>query len=176
MVVLIIITAGYHMILNDSYGPLLHSLPLSLVDRESQDDVNASPHSSEENVKAPLREKNGNASGVEMTPSRSSHSQRRKAPRASEDHELGEMNGNGRNKQVEREERYGGHADFTHPALQPARIIWLPVDPLGVAQEEARDISARGIDVSTRGAIMNEKGTVDIDTYPPGEKPREGEI
>ena len=28
------------MILNDSYGPLLRSLPLSLVDRASQDEVN----------------------------------------------------------------------------------------------------------------------------------------
>jgi hypothetical protein len=177
MVVLIVITAGYHMILNDSYGPLLTALPLSLVDRESQDDVNNSPRSSEDGAKAPLREKNGQASGDDMTRSRSSHSQRRKPVQASEEHELSEINNdNSGNQQTEREERYGGLADFTHPALQPARIIWLPTDSLGLGAEEARDISARGIDVSMRGANMNEKGTVDVDTYPPGEKPREGGI
>ena len=70
-------------------------------------------------------------------------------------------------------ERYGGSRDFTHPALDPARIVWIPQDTLGLGEEEARDTRSRGIDVATRGAYMNEKGAVDVDTYPPGEKPLE---
>jgi len=73
----------------------------------------------------------------------------------------------------EGEEPYIGPRDFTHPALLPARIVWIPQDTLGLGEEEASDIRSRGIDVTTRGAYMNEKGTVDVDTYPPGEKPIE---
>jgi len=42
MIVLVVITAGFHMILNDSYWTAFEELPLSLVDRESQDEVNNS--------------------------------------------------------------------------------------------------------------------------------------
>lgn len=33
MIVLIILTMGFHMIINHSYGPLLYALPLSLKDK-----------------------------------------------------------------------------------------------------------------------------------------------
>lgn len=42
---------------------------------------------------------------------------------------------------------------------------------MGIEAEEENDIRARGIDVSSKGAYMNEKGTVDVDSYPPGEEP-----
>lgn len=192
MVVLIVITAGFHMILNDSYGPLLHSLPLSLVDRASQDEVNdGSPRESFEDAEgAPLREK-GTSNGNGLTSTRSDSIHRKPVPtvdsgknRASEPLS---SNGGGATSNrsttgdstpplngTEAEDRYAGLQDFTHPALQPARIIWLPEDTLGLSVEEVRDNRARGIDVTTRGAFMNEKGTVDVDTYPPGEKPIDG--
>lgn len=180
MIVLIVITAGFHMIMNDSYGPLLHALPLSLVDRESQDDVNRSTDDLRNSIdeSAPLREKaakNGT-----------------NGHRRVEEHELeaygsnratnGSMgNGNGGiNKPQDGATIVDGPdvegsmlavQDFTHPALRPARIVWLPEDILGLAKEEVREITARGIAVTTRGAVMNEKGTVDVDRYPPGEKP-----
>ncbi|KAG6826743.1 hypothetical protein H0H92_014616 [Tricholoma furcatifolium] len=37
MVVLIVLTAGFHIIINNSYGPLLNSLPLSIKDRNLGD-------------------------------------------------------------------------------------------------------------------------------------------
>lgn len=61
--------------------------------------------------------------------------------------------------------------DFTHPALSPARVVWLPRDTMGIEREEAGDLRARGIEVSSEGAFMNEKGTVDVDLPPPGEEP-----
>jgi hypothetical protein len=63
--------------------------------------------------------------------------------------------------------------DFTHPALNQARIVWIPRDELGLGVDEEQDIRARGIEVSTEGAVMNEKGTVDVDSYPPGEAPKD---
>lgn len=208
MIVLVVITAGFHMILNDSYGPLLKSLPLSLVDYANQDDVNNS--SEELGAGAPVDEEKkvggGAAStGVDVASSGNvPTSTRRNGKRqgslpplsgqipfsdakfeepeisptdavpkpsdvSSSDNGQSQPGGKG-----EPEERYGGLRDFTHPALQPARIVWIPLDTLGVGEEEARDIRSRGIDVATRGAYMNEKGTVDVDTYPPGEKPLEG--
>jgi len=195
MLVLMVITAGFHMILNDSYGPLLNSLPLSLVDRRNQDEVNspsyeerlASGDRPQETV--PLEgEKTAMSTGVDA-PSSGLNATRRNGkgtqpppelelshidngthtPKGSEDiQEITEQ------PEGEAAERYGGLRDFTHPSLLPARIVWIPTDTLGLGEEEARDIRARGIDVATRGAYMNEKGTVDVDTYPPGEKPLEG--
>lgn len=196
MIVLIVITAGFHLILNDSYGPLLNALPLSLVDRASQDDVNnGDSRESIEDEGAPLREKgvnNGTTTGAELSTTRSDSIRRKPAPSAAtkvEEHELvarrrraddgsnRTTNGDSSSPALnggESEERYAGLRDFTHPALQPARIIWLPEDTLGLNVEEVKDIRARGIEVTTRGAYMNEKGTVDVDTYPPGEKPFDG--
>jgi hypothetical protein len=58
--------------------------------------------------------------------------------------------------------------DFTHPAVsKPQRMIWLPVDPLGLAREEEAAIRGMKIDVSTAGASMNRKGHVSISAAPP---------
>ena len=184
MIVLIVITAGFHMILNDSYGPLLKSLPLSLVDRASQDEVNNSEEddfavgakSTGADVPAPggrvstatrqgtspppVSGEKSEVHGIALTNDKLNDSDGEQPPKI--DNELGEG-----------EEPYDGPRDFTHPALHPARIVWIPQDTLGLGAEEARDIRSRGIDVTTRGAYMNEKGTVDVDTYPPGEKPIE---
>ncbi|KAF8320384.1 DUF221-domain-containing protein [Clavulina sp. PMI_390] len=186
MIVLIIITAGFHTVLNDSYGPLLNSLPLSLVDRASQDEVNRSlEHPDDVNDTTPLREK-GKASmdstrpkisdtGVEeheleaVGPARNGRTGLNSNRTTNGDSEVPHM-ADGENEAFE---RTGGLQDFTHPALQPARIIWLPQDTLGLSEEEVKDIRARGIEVTTRGAEMNEKGTVDVSTYPPGERPME---
>ena len=62
-----------------------------------------------------------------------------------------------------------GPTDFYHPAsVEPQRVIWLPLDTLGIATKEEKDIRAMGIEVSTENARMNAKGHVDIDGRPPG--------
>lgn len=189
MIVLLVITAGFHLILNDSYGPLLKSLPLSLVDRMSQDEVNSlayeeqvAPAGSDGN-RAPLQGEKGAASAANVDVAsgglvrRNGKGSLPPIPHSEElevlpiDNDVQEIT---KQSEGESAERYGGLRDFTHPALQPARIVWIPRDTLGLGEEEAKDIRVRGIDVATRGAYMNEKGTVDVDTYPPGEKPLEG--
>ncbi len=63
-----------------------------------------------------------------------------------------------------------GELDFLHPALGPARIVWIPRDALGLGEAEERENRAARIDVSTRFAIINEAGHVDVEGPPPGEE------
>lgn len=59
--------------------------------------------------------------------------------------------------------------DFNHPSTyQPQRTIWIPRDELGLAEEQARELSSEGIDVSMDNADMSAKGKVTIDGRPPG--------
>jgi hypothetical protein len=61
-----------------------------------------------------------------------------------------------------------GPADFTHPSVAGhRRILWLPMDTLGLAREEVAALTALGIDVTTAGAEMSERGHVEISAAPP---------
>jgi calcium permeable stress-gated cation channel len=65
------------------------------------------------------------------------------------------------------EDEYG----FAHPAVsRPQRTVWIPEDVAGKYEKEVRDCEEAGIDVSTRGAEMNEKGKVNITGAPPEER------
>ena len=74
------------------------------------------------------------------------------------------------NKNVAEEgKRNDGPEDFTHPAaVEPQRVVWLPRDPLGLAQAEEKDLRNAGVEVSTENAEMNEKGHVELRGPPPG--------
>ena len=64
----------------------------------------------------------------------------------------------------EEEESYG----FAHPAAsRPQRIVWIPKDTLGLAEEEERACKEAGVKVSHINAEMNETGKVGIDGGPP---------
>ena len=63
-----------------------------------------------------------------------------------------------------------GPQEFDHPAsIEPQRVIWLPRDTLGLGEAEEAAIRTRGIGVSTKGAVMDGKGNVDVDAAPPQE-------
>lgn len=67
-----------------------------------------------------------------------------------------------------------GPKEFYHPAsVEPQRVVWLPRDRLGLAAEEERAIRDAGILVSSEGAVMDDKGHVDISAAPPGQNVRE---
>ncbi|KAG8707762.1 hypothetical protein FRC08_000307 [Ceratobasidium sp. 394] len=66
--------------------------------------------------------------------------------------------------------RNDGPEDFTHPAaIEPQQVIWLPRDPLGLAQAEETELKAVGIEVSTENAVLDEKGNVELRGPPPGD-------
>jgi len=174
-VVLIGVTALYHMIINNSYGPLLHSLPLTLAPRsydmmaemsqkdvpgEDDEDFGGTEDSSHQDGGKPtpkVDEVNpppGPAEGIVQS---------NQGPEPSKEY--------GASVPVEGK-RNEGPTDFNHPAsIEPQRIIWIPADPLGLGEIEARALNAAGVEASTEHATMGDKGHVDIDSHPPGTDP-----
>jgi hypothetical protein len=139
MVVLIVVTAGYHIIINNSYGPLIHALPLSLADmtftypEERADDIQAEPRQSMEDQ-------------AKLT-----------------DQGLASPDANEERKKLT-EDDYG----FAHPAAsRPQRIVWIPKDALGLSDEELEKCKAAGVEVGDENAFMDEKGKVDVSGGPP---------
>jgi len=171
MVVLIVLTAGFHLVLIDSYGPLLKSIPLSLVDRAYQlklEELESPPS----NERVPL-----NRSEVSL--GRSPTSLKRKSPPATtpsapgkDYYEMGPVLSNEPDQvsvaESSRKRGEDGPSDFHHPALGPARIVWIPQDTLGLGAAEEHETAAAGVDVSTANAFMSAKGTVDVSGAPPG--------
>ncbi|KAJ9102196.1 hypothetical protein QFC20_005025 [Naganishia adeliensis] len=57
---------------------------------------------------------------------------------------------------------------FAHPASkEPQRIIWLPEDELGLAVAEVQDNQSIGILSTTKDAVLDNKGKVEIYGPPP---------
>ncbi|KIM46819.1 hypothetical protein M413DRAFT_16459 [Hebeloma cylindrosporum] len=141
MIVLIVLTAGYNIILNNSYNPLLSALPLSLQDRTYTPAAVESP---------PAVVDADNASALDEDDGTKS-----KAPPPKDAADAGAE---------KQEESYG----FAHPAAsRPQRIVWIPRDEFGLAQEEPRACKEVGVSVSDAHATMDAKGDVDVNGGPP---------
>jgi len=138
MVVLIVFTAFFHLIINNSYGPLKRALPLSLADKMYNPEATAPP-SDEDHDKQ----------------SSNYHFVSKAAPESVE--------------HIEPQKPEEGMYGFAQPAVsRPQRTIWLPLDPLGLAEEEERACQEAGVDASVGpDAVMNEKGKVDVTGPPP---------
>ncbi|KAF8750313.1 hypothetical protein RHS01_09454 [Rhizoctonia solani] len=186
MVVLIVITAGYQFVINDSYNALIHPLPLTLAHKSHGMPKEHHPSQDEDIVRdeddmrerdfgrqssdsgtRPLN-KNGNPLSAEqqakldkMERERAEHEMIAKsAPPKAETY--------GKNV-AEEGKRNDGPEDFTHPAaVEPQRVIWLPKDALGVAEAEEQELKSQGIEVSTDNAVIDEKGHVEVTGPPPG--------
>ncbi|KAF9477955.1 DUF221-domain-containing protein [Pholiota conissans] len=145
MVVLIVITAGFQMIINNSYGPLLSALPLSLQDRTyTAPVIKALPATpvDQEQVQEPSRSSEGEAEG---------------------DDEL--KTKDAADKEAESlEESYG----FAHPAASRSqRAVWIPRDALGLAEEQERECREKGVIVGDVHATMDLAGKVHVKGGPP---------
>ncbi|KAH8113941.1 DUF221-domain-containing protein [Phellopilus nigrolimitatus] len=185
MVVLIFFTVFFHMLINNAYGPLLYSLPLSLADKSYG--MPRKSYGSEivigderpegfggdtgqcavaENSSKPARQSDSEASDSE---SDASHVVRRrvagKQPIRGED---APAYGPGDSVPMEGK-RNDEPTDFYHPAgAEPLRAIWIPRDALGLADAEVEENERVGISASCVHAVMDAKGHVDIDGHPPG--------
>jgi calcium permeable stress-gated cation channel len=139
------------MMISNSYGPLLYSLPLSLADKT---------YSVSEPEKPEQLEKRGLLDQVEPI-SEGGVSKRQETSGSPEVTPIDE----------EQDERFtlDGPTEFNHPAsVESQRIIWIPQDALGIAQAEIKDLKKKNIFASTNNARMNEKGIVDVQGPPPG--------
>ncbi|RDB30694.1 Uncharacterized protein RSN1 [Hypsizygus marmoreus] len=152
MVVLIVFTAFFNIIIHNSYGPLLHALPLSLADKT---------------YTAPQEPIEGAASPdpvVVLSPSRTAG----RASAETESDEVATHEAKAPAEQAPVRKFAFDYFGFAHPAAsRPQRTVWLPRDTLGLAEEEEKGCRDAGVDVSTEGATMNEKGKVDISGAPP---------
>ncbi|KAF6764352.1 hypothetical protein DFP72DRAFT_871593 [Ephemerocybe angulata] len=207
MIVLIVLTAGFHAILNSSYEPLIVALPLSLKDRvgrgvsveEAKVDVDEVGEEDGEAGVSPLDAEAGRASGI--------NEERRIHPKARDGHaastEDGHQDGSDvshasgaarkdkkiaalmEDKEKSELERYG----FAHPAAsRPQRTVWIPhftprfvnektgeteVDEFvevlhGMGERQTQACVEAGVDARERGARMDGKGKIEVDSGPPG--------
>lgn len=223
MIVLIVLTAGFHAILNSSYKPLIVALPLSLKDRvgrgvsveeakvdvdevgeedgvRQQQEIKAKKDAAgEEAGVSPVDAEAGRASGI--SEERRVHPKARDGLGASTEdgHQDGSdaSHGSGaarkdkkiaalmEDKEKSELERYG----FAHPAAsRPQRTVWIPhftprfvnektgeteVDEFvevlhGMGERQTQACVEAGVDARERGARMDGKGKIEVDSGPPG--------
>ncbi|ORY92692.1 hypothetical protein BCR35DRAFT_298190 [Leucosporidium creatinivorum] len=152
MVVLIVFTIFFHLTINSGYGPLIDYLPLSVAPKISALQNEASP---------------------EQVDSRFSTEEKR-------DHLPSPSGKNEEGSPLNKPQEFNGtlpgeeHIDrnaFDHPATYEGYpTIWIPQDSHGLTAAELEATQAAGVDVSAEGAIMNEKGKVDVHRSPPGDE------
>jgi len=154
MVALIFFTACFHIMINDSYGPLIHSLPLSLADRVGND-----------LPKEGVESTNGQNRNSEDPEAQSPTSLKGKGAATDDDDDEENVDVSASNQPVD----YG----FAHPAAsRPQKTIWIAQDTLGLTAEETAALKEKGIAVSTADAEMDGKGNVSIQGPPPDEESR----
>jgi len=182
MIVLIVLTVIFHLMIYDSYGPLLSSLPLTFTDRVTKEFTResevqrstlarivaffiGSEYDDESlNIRdhgfatVPLPD-NENAADSDMkniaSTEKSTNEKRAVSPTSSD----------AEPDVTHREQDDYGYA---HPAAsRPQRIVWIAKDSLGLSKEEMAALKERGINASTAGAEMNDKGKVHISDAPP---------
>ncbi|XP_006463455.1 hypothetical protein AGABI2DRAFT_225252 [Agaricus bisporus var. bisporus H97] len=161
MIVLIVLTAGFHAIFNNSYDPLLQALPLSLKDKTY------SPATGMTEGRNPRKSEAGNDNheiveemrGIEGD-DEDDVSSKHKGKRP-ENEKVGQV-GEGTAARHTREDAEFG---FAHPAIsRPQRTLWIPRDTLGLGEGEVAACEDMGLNASMSGAVMNEKGKVDVPT------------
>ncbi|KAI5996352.1 hypothetical protein EDD15DRAFT_517309 [Pisolithus albus] len=166
MVVLIALTAGYHMIINESYGPLISALPLSIADKTATDLDEPASSDAHASTSASNGKKWKATKGDTVT------------------------DPDGEREEQELDDYYfqklsDGAPDygFAHPAVsRPQRVVWIPDDSdawantgddgtggveggerrrgLGPAEVEVN--SSQGVLATTEGTKMDGKGHLEV--------------
>ena len=179
-VVLIAITVIFNIVINDSYGPLLHSLPLTLAHKSfgmpqdpEQESVQIGHDDDEEETAADGTGRFSAESQRRLNTADDLEMQERANPRTPpsrqqsiRDNEAPYDPNEGTHAEGKRNDE---PADFDHPAaVEPQRIVWIPADELGLGEEEARACQAAGVLTGTDNAIMDAAGHVQVHGHPPG--------
>lgn len=191
MIVLIVFTAFFNLVIYNSYGPLLHSLPLSLADRTLDGHIDSNREQAEHELEAEGSEAghaekkpSGSQMGKEHTAAitdgavvDSPSNETPPSPSIDADRSSSELEAADKKQKSKSESIHSmrgidedsGPKEFYHPAsVEPQRVVWLPKDTMGLSEVEEAAIKERGIHVSTEAAEMDAKGHVDIQGGPPG--------
>lgn len=187
MVVLIVITVLFQLLMLKSYKPLVDNLPLSmnarLQERNSSMSSNnnnassasyshGSPNPSDLRPVHTADTANGGREKDESStfpPTRVSMEEHQALHDKQREHH-GDTAGSSPNGTLPGDEHLDRHA-FDHPSTyEDYPTVWIPQDRRGLYEREVNDTKQAGVDVSTEGATMNEKGKVDISRGPPDEE------
>jgi hypothetical protein len=173
-------------VINDSYKSLLHPLPLTLAHKSHGMPKEHHPSQDEDVVRDEdeMREHDfGRRSSSDQRPlnrdgqplTAEQQAKLDKLERERAEHEMfaksapAKSDKYGKNV-AEEGKQNDGPEDFAHPAaVEPQRVVWLPRDPLGLAQAEEKELKGQGIEVSTENTVLDEKGHVDLRGPPPGD-------
>jgi len=143
MVVLIVFTIIFHLMIDDSYGPLLESLPLTFSDKVAPDFIR------EPKIQrsVPLRLLDF-LIGSEFEDPFSDHGFTTMPAPVSTMATIS--------------------TSYAHPTQErPPQIVWMAKDRLGLSAAEMLALKEQGIKASTAGAEMNESGKVKVLGAPP---------
>lgn len=179
MVVLIVITVLFQLLMLKSYKPLIDHLPLSMHGRlqeRNREMATSSGQGSPQTLhQTNTAGTNGNSREKDdstFPPQRASMEEhqalndKQYQQQNSHDHHHGSSTPNGT---LPGEEHIDKHA-FDHPATyEDYPTVWIPQDRRGLYEREVHDTKAAGVEVSSEGATMNEKGKCDISRAPPEE-------
>lgn len=150
MIILMIITIGFHYFFIDSYGSLYTALPLSLVQPEEGSVAGATSSNTPNEKKGLLSDaQKGNAGVVDANSNRAAS-----GTAAENDNEHEDPN----------------EAFTPIPLKENQRDIWIADDVLGLGRAENERNRSAGILTTTRGATRDDKGKIETDLHcPPGE-------
>lgn len=156
-IVLLLIVIAYHYFLTNSYGALLHTLPLDLAQKASEETGAANTTALQQQQQVPgLPEKDAyymNEQGAIVPSAHAVQMDAGAGQYTSEEDHASKMNA------------------FYHPARTSQQLVtWYPNDNFGIGRSEvAQDYNA-GFESTTDHAVVTEKGKVDEDaTFAPGE-------
>ncbi|KAI9567493.1 hypothetical protein HD554DRAFT_2314817 [Boletus coccyginus] len=190
MVVLIFLTAGFHIVINDSYDPLISALPLSIADKtyKSEGPPEADIGRKSDEKRRNIIDTTVSASPAEPRPSQSPTQESFVQTQTPIHHS---SSGSHRSQSLIQRKRttdsspdsepdtylddlhFARHADgavdygFAHPALaRPQRVVWIPEDMFGLGNEEVQMNEGSGVLATTAGASMNAGGKVVVHAAP----------
>ncbi|KDE07374.1 hypothetical protein MVLG_02415 [Microbotryum lychnidis-dioicae p1A1 Lamole] len=162
-IILIVFTALFQMTMKSGYDPLIANLPLSIAGKTAErqalyDDVERLESPKMGGGEKGQRKEEGMSYPPEPAMKRPEH-QGTGVPAA----------------RVDREGILPGEEHLDRRAFDPPAIyegyptIWIPQDQAGYWRAEVEASQAAGVDVSSEGAMMDEKGHVHVARAPPGE-------
>ena len=148
------------MMIDDSFGPLIQSLPLTLSHRIGDEITRESEAAREYDESRQIAENEKNAIDLEA--------QNGADVGASTDGREEAASQTSWDDEPDMDYREQADYGFAHPAAsRPQRTVWMAKDTLGLSSAEMAALQERGIDVSIEDAEMDAMGNVRILGPPP---------
>ncbi|KAH7886828.1 hypothetical protein F5I97DRAFT_1936442 [Phlebopus sp. FC_14] len=165
MVALIVLTAGYHILINESFGPLISALPLSIADKTYKSPEFSSGEGTSSGEKRITVD-----STFSSTPIIAKKGQRLSDSSSCQDASPSTSKAEDDIAQRLDDAYFYKHEDgvvdygFAHPAVsRPQRVVWIPEDVgLGLAREEVRANRDAGVKATVERARMDKRGKVEV--------------